>query len=68
VSKQHHGLRSESLWEIVTSQAQVLPFVTGAILLVAGRPAGMYWIAAGTIAIFIFSVLNAWALLVEILR
>jgi len=67
-SKLHQRPRSESLSEIVTAQVQVLPFLIGAILLVLSRPAGMYWVAAGTIAIFIFSTLNAWVLLVEILR
>jgi hypothetical protein len=67
-SVQYGRPRSESVSEIVTAQVQVLPFLVGAILLLAGRPAGMYWIAAGTISIFIFSVMNAWVLLVEILR
>jgi len=67
-SKQHQRPRSESLSEILTAQVQVLPFLVGAILLVVGRLGGMYWIAAGTIAIFVFSTLNAWVLLVEILR
>jgi Ca2+/Na+ antiporter len=67
-SREHHRPQSESLWEIATVQVQLLPFLIGAILLMAGRPAGMYWVAAGTIAIFIFSTLNAWVLLVEILR
>ena len=67
-SKQHQRPRSEVLTEIVTAQVQVLPFVIGGILLLLSRPAGMYWIAGGTIAIFIFSTLNAWVLLVEILR
>jgi hypothetical protein len=60
------------LWEgvlnAVTGQLQVLPFVIGGILLLAGHDRGIYWIAGGCIAIFIFSVLNAWVLLVEILR
>jgi hypothetical protein len=67
-SKQHQRPRSEVLTEIVTAQVQVLPFLVGAILLVVSRPAGMYWIAEGSLAIFIFSTLNAWVLLVEILR
>jgi hypothetical protein len=67
-SKQYQRPRSESLSEILTAQVQVLPFLIGGILLVLSRPAGMYWIAAGTVAIFVFSTLNAWVLLVEILR
>jgi hypothetical protein len=60
--------RFESVVEIVTGQIQVLPFIIGGILLLAGHDAGLYWVAGGSIAVFIFSVLNAWVLLVEILR
>jgi hypothetical protein len=67
-SKLHQRPRSESLSEVLTAHVQVLPFLIGATLLVLSRPVGMYWIAAGTVAIFIFSTLNAWVLLVEILR
>ena len=60
--------RFESLLEAVGGEVQVLPFLLGSILLLAGRDAGYYAVAAGVIAIFIFSTLNAWVLLVEILR
>ena len=36
--------------------------------LVAGWPAGLYWIAAGDILCIIAIVLSAWVLMVEILR
>jgi hypothetical protein len=49
-------------------QAQVLPFIIGGILLLARNEKGLYWMAGGCISIFILSVLNAWVLLVEILR
>ena len=77
VSSMRYGFAARSkfqrpLWEAVlnavTGQLQVLPFVIGGILLLGGHDGGLYWIAAGCIAIFIFSVLNAWVLLVEILR
>jgi modulator of FtsH protease len=45
----------------------VLVLVGGA-LLVAGSSAGLYFVAAGFIVIFIVSILNAWVLMVEILR
>jgi hypothetical protein len=60
------------LWEAVLNavlgQIQVLPFIVGGILLVTGHDGGAYWVAGGCIAVFITSVLNAWVLLVEILR
>jgi hypothetical protein len=60
--------RFESVVEIVTGQIQVLPFIVGGILLLAGHDSGLYWVAGGSIAVFVFSVFNAWVLLVEILR
>jgi modulator of FtsH protease len=54
--------------KIVLAFAQIAPFIVGAALLVAGDWAGLGWIAAGVIAVFIGSVWNAWILLVEILR
>ena len=47
---------------------QIVPFVSGGILLVAGSSVGLYWVAAGVLLVFIGSVANAWILLVEILR
>ena len=58
----------ESVLEIVSGQLQTLPFIVGGISLLSGRGGGLYWIAGGIIAIFIFSTLNTWVLLVEILR
>jgi hypothetical protein len=58
----------ESVLNAVLGQIQVLPFILGGILLVARHDEGFYWVAGGCIAVFIFSVLNAWVLLVEILR
>jgi hypothetical protein len=60
--------RWEGALEIILGQVQILPFLCGAILLLLNRTTGLYWIAAGAIAIFIFSTLNVWVLLVEILR
>jgi hypothetical protein len=58
----------ESILNAVLGQIQALPFIIGGILLLAGHDAGLYWVAGGCIAIFVFSVVNAWVLLVEILR
>jgi hypothetical protein len=59
---------SEKLVEVVLGQVQVLPFFIGGIRLSAGHENGLYWVATGVIAIFIASTVNAWVLLVEILR
>jgi len=58
----------ETLAGIIIGQIQVLPFLIGGILELNETEKSVYWIAAGTIAVFIFSVFNAWVLLIEILR
>jgi hypothetical protein len=57
----------EMMASIGLGQLQVLPFVVGSVLVLAGH-GGVYWIAAGVIATFASAVFNAWVLLVEILR
>jgi len=59
---------SEAVVETVLGQIQVLPFITGGVLLMAGYETGFYWVAGGVNAVFVFSVVNGWVLLVEILR
>ena len=58
----------ESMLESVAGEVQILPFLVGAVLLLAGRESGYYCVAAGMVAILIFATLNIWVLLVEILR
>jgi len=58
----------EGLLNAATGQVQVLPFLAGGILVFLDSPRGLYWVAAGCISVFVFSVLNSWVLLVEILR
>jgi hypothetical protein len=45
-----------------------LALVGGGCSLVAGSGGGLYWILAGTVLAFVAASLNAWVLLVEILR
>ncbi len=49
-------------------QAMSVPFIVGAGLMLAGSSAALPTLAAGVILAFALSVLNAWVLLVEILR
>ena len=58
----------ESVIAITIGQIQVIPFIVGGIWLFKSQGTGTYWIATGIIATFMCSVLNAWILLVEILR
>jgi hypothetical protein len=45
-----------------------LAFVGGGCSLLAGSGGGLYWILAGTVLTFVAASVNAWVLLVEILR
>ena len=47
---------------------QVVPFLVGGALFAFDAPGALYWVAAGVLLVFVGSVLNAWVLLVEILR
>jgi hypothetical protein len=60
--------RYETLLSMIIGQVQVIPLTVGAILLALGHDYGLYWVAATILAALTFSVLNAWVLLVEILR
>jgi modulator of FtsH protease len=45
-----------------------LAFVGGGCSLLAGSGGGLYWVLAGTVLTFVAASVNAWVLLVEILR
>jgi hypothetical protein len=52
----------------VLASLSCLPFVICGVLLVAGAPGALYWMVPGVIVSLLATVLNAWVLLVEILR
>ncbi|MGA1838690.1 hypothetical protein VD659_17360 [Herbiconiux sp. 11R-BC] len=52
----------------VLGVGQLLPVLVGGAFVAAGASAGLLGVAAGFIAIFVVSILNAWVLMVEILR
>jgi modulator of FtsH protease len=62
------GSRRAKLGDAVLGYGQLLPIAAGGVLVALGNPAGLFFVAAGFVAIFIVSVLNAWVLMVEILR
>jgi modulator of FtsH protease len=53
---------------VLLGQVQEIPVIVAGIQLTAGHATGLYWLAGGVISIFVLSVLNAWVLLIEILR
>ena len=50
------------------NQIQTLPLIVAGMLLALGFPSGLYWIVAGMIASMLAALMNAWVLMVEILR
>jgi len=48
--------------------AGTLPFLIGGVSVLAGSGGGLYWVAAGIVFAIAGAVINAWVLLVEILR
>lgn len=58
-------------WRVERTLTLLLPgalFLAGGLSLVAGGGGGLYWIFAATALAFIVSAINAWVLLVEVLR
>ena len=45
-----------------------VPYLVGSIVLISGSATGLDWIVAGLIGAILAAVMNAWILLVEILR
>jgi hypothetical protein len=68
------GKRSEGdplSWTLGNLPFLLLPglaFVGGGCSLLAGSGGGLYWVLAGTVLTFVAASVNAWVLLVEILR
>lgn len=60
--------RGTRAWRIAFPALGTVPFVIGAASLLAGVGGGLYWVLAGIVFALVGAVLNAWVLLVEILR
>lgn len=60
--------RRWAITRMVQTQFANIPFCISGILLLRCSPAGLYWLAPGFIFSLVGGVLNAWILLVEILR
>ncbi len=59
------------LWlvsRLIQTQMGSIPFFVSGILLIRGSSAGLFWLVPGFILSLASGVLNAWVLLVEILR
>ena len=54
--------------QVVVAVAGTLPFVIGGASVLAEAGGGLHWVAGGIVGALVGTVLNAWVLLVEILR
>lgn len=66
--KENQRPRYETIRFVMLGQLQVVPYAVGGLMLLLGHYGGLYWIGAGTMLVFAFSVMESWVLLVEILR
>jgi modulator of FtsH protease len=58
-------------WRVAQSAAgvlQMLVVLVGALFVTAGSATGLYLVAVGFVLIFVIALVNAWVLMVEILR
>jgi hypothetical protein len=60
--------RREALSTVVLGQLQSLPLAAGGALVALAVPGGSYVVFGALLALFAFAMLEAWVLLIEILR
>ncbi len=53
---------------VLLAQLSSLPIIASAVLIAAGNGTALYWMVPGIVFALIATILNAWVLLVEILR
>jgi hypothetical protein len=53
---------------IVITQVAVLPLLAGGVSLLLRAGGGLYWLVPGVVLCLVVAVLDAWVLLIEILR
>jgi modulator of FtsH protease len=54
--------------QVLLGQAATVPFVVGAVALIAESGGGLYWFAPGVLLAFVAALVDAWVLLIEIQR
>jgi modulator of FtsH protease len=58
----------EWMFIATVGQLQVIPFAVGGIVLALDDTNGLFWIVGGFLLVFAAAMMNAWVLLIEILR
>jgi modulator of FtsH protease len=67
--KGHAGpTREQWFWTLVVGEAGTVPFIVAGISLAAGIGGGLYWLLPGAAFLLVAAMLDAWVLLVEIVR
>ncbi len=54
--------------QVTLGQAATVPFIVGALAVIAQTGGGLYWVAPGVIFAFVAALLDAWVLVIEIQR
>ena len=62
------GHPSWVLSRLLTTAPGTVPYLVGGVSLILGTGGGLVWLVVGVMGAMVGSVLNAWVLLVEILR
>jgi hypothetical protein len=65
---QNASPRINRVMRLPVALLQFVPLLVGAGVLISGAEGGLYWVAAGLTMTIIASMLDAWVLMVEILR
>jgi len=68
ISRQTERPRAARALSFPLAALQLIPLIVGALLVLAGTGGALYWVAAGLVLTVIGSMLDAWVLMVEILR
>jgi hypothetical protein len=71
VSARKRDSSDRTAWQLQRLLALLFPglaFLGGGLSLIVGGGGGLYWILAATVLAFVVAALNAWVLLVEVLR
>lgn len=67
-SLQEGAPRSRRLWRLAIATVGTVPFAIGGVSLLVEAGGGRFWLVTGIVGAILGAVLNAWVLLVEILR
>jgi hypothetical protein len=60
--------RAVLVGRVVMAQVAVLPFLVAGVSLLLRAGGGLYWVVPGVVLCLVVAVLNAWVLLIKILR